>query len=90
VNLQCEQYQLRQVPTLMSELIYSLNDGGWRGILGRYELWTRIELNDRLNSLYYREGSAEDRQQQIDEQVAHINNLRKASVHNYRLDFYLA
>jgi hypothetical protein len=90
VNLQCKQFQLRQVPTLMSELVYSRNDGGWRGVCHRYELWTQIELGLKLNSLYYREASAEDRQWQIDEQQTHVKRLREQASKPAGLDFYLA
>lgn len=45
MNLHCEEVELWQTPTHISYMCYSNNNGGWRGILYRYEQWVQSLLN---------------------------------------------
>ena len=48
INLQCKEVELWQTPTWVTNICYSKNQGGWRGIRDRYLIW----LNSQLNGVY--------------------------------------
>jgi hypothetical protein len=70
-------------------MIFSNGDGGWQGILYRYEQWTLYERNNTLNSKYYRSASEEVRQEIIDMQREHIERLKMIARQVGELRFYV-
>lgn len=73
MNLHCEEVELWQTPTWVTYICYSNGDGGWKGILYRYEQWVK----GRLNGVWKKDYEYTDMKQTIDEHLAIINNAVK-------------
>lgn len=45
MNLHCEEVELWQTPTYITNMCYSKEDGGWEGIRYRYIEWVKSHRN---------------------------------------------
>lgn len=60
MNLHCTNFELPQIPTYMSYLIYSNGDGGNKGVAYRLEQYIRMNIQDAHNDRFkYKEGTPE-------------------------------
>lgn len=50
MNLHCNHLELPQIPTYASYLVYSNNDGGWRGVAYRLEQYWRMKSQQDCNA----------------------------------------
>jgi hypothetical protein len=82
-NLHCEEVALWQTPTHITNMCYSKNHGGWRGILYRYSEWVKSHKNGVYTT------AAELRTLQIvKESIAdHLQNLEKTAKDKGKLTF---
>lgn len=47
INLYCKEETLWQTPTYITNMCYSNNDGGWKGVKYRYIEWIRGQINGK-------------------------------------------
>ena len=55
MNLHCDEFDLIQTSTFISCLIYSNNDGKWRGVYYRYKQWVLSRRSVATDKDYYDE-----------------------------------
>lgn len=87
MNLNCkglknEAIELWQTPTTISNICYSNNDGGWKGVLYRYKEWVKGHLNGSWKS----EEDLENMRASVSE---HLKDLDAAVKKNKRLTFWV-
>lgn len=83
MNLVCDECELLQTPTWVTWMCLSwdpinkVSDGGWQGILRRYEHWVMSHCNGAFES-------KEDHDETVKFYTDHINKLKKiAKKKNY-------
>lgn len=82
MNLRCEQVELWQTPTYITYMCYSNEDGGWQGILYRYEEWVLSQTDGVWdNESAYQKAKAR--------QNYHLQELKDAAKKHGKLDFYI-
>ena len=82
LNLRCDQVELLQTPTWITEICYSNSDGGWAGILFRYEKW----VSSSLDGVWKNKEDYDHTYKFVSE---HIKSLRDAVKKNKSLKFYI-
>ena len=76
MNLTCDEMELLQTPTFITWMCLSYNpiskqpDGGWQGILRRYEYWVEAQSNGAYES-------KKDHDETVKFYTDHINKLKK-------------
>ena len=86
MNLHCNKYPIMQLPTYISYLIYSDNDGGTGGVLYRYEMYVRHLYQDTFNKL----AGNEKRQKNVENMYEQIlKDIDKMDANMDGLEFYI-
>lgn len=88
MNLHCEKFDLWQTPTYITYMIYSNANGGYRGILYRYEQWILYQQQNTLNGRLSK-SSAEEKAELTEIHMGHIRELKEAAKNNGTLTFYI-
>lgn len=88
INLHCEEVELWQTPTWVTEMCLSVSnpadgvcDGGWRGVLHRYKIWVRMHSQ----GIWENQEDYEHEQARIN---AHLKDLDAAAKKKRSLTFY--
>lgn len=87
MNLHCNKYPIMQLPTYISYLIYSNNDGGSSGVVYRYEMYMRHLYQNAFNKLAGNEQgqkNVEDMYEQI------LKDIEKMNKDVDKLKFYVS
>ena len=81
INLNAKEVKLWQTPTWVTNVCYSNKDGGWEGILYRYEEWVKSRL----------QGEWENNQELNDMEAVvndHLAKVHAAAKKHKKLTFY--
>ena len=73
MNLNAKEVTLLQTPTWITYICYSNGDGGWKGILYRYEQWVR----SRTNGVWKNPKELDDTVAWVNEHMAKVNAAAK-------------
>ena len=80
MNLEANEVDLWQTPTWVTYICYSNGDGGWKGILYRYEQWVK----SRLQGVWQNVQDFEDMQETV---RLHLETVHAAVKKHKKLTF---
>ena len=73
INLHCNEVELWQTPTHITNMCFSNNDGGSQGIKYRYLEWVK----SHLNGVFQNKQEMNEKQEHIKAHIEEINSFKK-------------